>query len=102
MTDIRPEIASRLFNEDCISGMARIPDKSIDMVLADPPYGTTENHWDTPLPLPEMWEALNRICKPRAVILLFAQCPYDKILGCSNLKLLNMNIFGLKIKVPDL
>jgi site-specific DNA-methyltransferase (adenine-specific) len=81
--------------------MDRIPDKSIDLVLADPPYGTTENHWDTPLPLPEMWEAFKRICKPRAAILLFAQCPYDKILGCSNLKLHKLNMFGLKTEVQD-
>jgi site-specific DNA-methyltransferase (adenine-specific) len=96
MTDIRPEIASRLFNEDCISGMARIPDKSIDMVLADPPYGTTECAWDIPLPLPEMWAQLKRVCKPRAAILLFAQCPFSIILGASNLKMLKHEWVWLK------
>jgi site-specific DNA-methyltransferase (adenine-specific) len=88
MTVIRPEIASRLFNEDCIKGMDRIPDKSIDIVLADPPYGTTECAWDMPLPLPEMWAQLKRVCKPRAAILLFAQCPFNHILTYSNLRML--------------
>jgi site-specific DNA-methyltransferase (adenine-specific) len=58
------------------------------MLLADPPYGTTRNYWDVPLPLPEFWEAARHAVKPNGAILLFAQCPYDKVLGASNLKLL--------------
>jgi site-specific DNA-methyltransferase (adenine-specific) len=96
MTGIRPEIASRLFNEDCISGMDRIPDKSINMVLAEPPYGTTECAWDMPLPLPEIWAQLKRVCKPRAAILIFAQCPLSIILGASNLKMLRYEWVWLK------
>jgi site-specific DNA-methyltransferase (adenine-specific) len=96
MTDIRPEIASRLFNEDCIKGMDRIPDKSIDMVLADSPYGTTECAWDIPLPLPEIWDQLKRVCKPRAAILMFNQCPFSIILGTSNLKMLKYEWVWIK------
>jgi len=58
------------------------------MLLTDPPYGTTQNPWDVPLPLPEFWEAVRWAVKPDGAILLFAQCPYDKELGVSNLKML--------------
>lgn len=63
------------------------------MLLTDPPYGTTRNFWDVPLPLPELWEAVKWAVKPEGVVLLFAQCPYDKVLGASNLA---MNGYGTK------
>lgn len=58
------------------------------MILTDLPYGTTKNFWDVPLPLPEFWSAASRAVKPNGAILLFAQCPFDKILGVSNLAML--------------
>ena len=58
------------------------------MLLIDPPYGTTRNYWDVPLPLPELWEAVRWAVKPSGAVLFFAQCPYDKILGASNLPML--------------
>ena len=58
------------------------------MLLTDPPYGTTRNFWDVPLPLPELWEAVKWAVKPEGAVLLFAQCPYDKVLGASNLAML--------------
>lgn len=56
--------------------------------LIDPPYGTTRNFWDVPLPLPELWEAVKWAVKPEGAVLFFAQCPYDKVLGASNLPML--------------
>ena len=50
------------------------------MLLTDPPYGTTRNFWDVPLPLPELWEAVKWAVKPEGAVLFFAQCPYDKVL----------------------
>jgi site-specific DNA-methyltransferase (adenine-specific) len=94
--DVRPEIAARLFNEDCIGGLARIPSGSVDMVLADPPYGTTNNAWDVPLPLDPMWRELKRVCRPCAAMLFFSQCPYDKVLGASNLPMLRYEWIWLK------
>jgi len=73
---------------DGIAGLRSLPPASVDMLLTDPPYGTTENFWDVPLPLPELWAAVKHAVKPNGAILLFAQCPYDKILGASNLKML--------------
>lgn len=73
---------------DCLELMKDIPDGSVDMILCDPPYGTTQNKWDCVIPLDAMWEQYNRIIKPNGCIALFAQCPFDKVLGCSNLKML--------------
>ena len=56
------------------------------MLLTDPPYGTTRNFWD--VPLPELWEAVKWAVKPEGAVLFFAQCPYDKVLGASNLSML--------------
>ena len=65
-----------------------LPKYSVDMLLTDPPYGTTRNFWDVPLPLPELWEAVKWAVKPEGAVLFFAQCPYDKVLGASNLAML--------------
>ena len=73
---------------DCLEVMKDIPDKSIDMILCDLPYGTTRNKWDSIVPLDKLWKQYERIIKDNGVICLFAQSPFDKILGCSNLKLL--------------
>ena len=73
---------------DGIAGLLSLPPGSVDMLLTDPPYGTTRNYWDTPLPLPEFWEAVKHAVKPNGAVVLFAQCPYDKILGASNLSML--------------
>ena len=73
---------------DGITGLCCLPQHSVDMLLTDPPYGTTQNEWDTPLPLPELWDAVRWAVKPNGAILFFAQCPYDKVLGASNLKML--------------
>ena len=73
---------------DGIEGLRSLPRHSVDMLLTDPPYGTTRNFWDVPLPLPELWEAVKWAVKPEGAVLFFAQCPYDKVLGASNLSML--------------
>ena len=77
-----------LFLMDGIEGLRSLPRHSVDMLLTDLPYGTTRNYWDVPLPLPELWEAVRWAVKPEGAVLLFAQCPYDKVLGASNLPML--------------
>ncbi len=72
---------------DCLEGMEYIQDKSIDMILADLPYGTTQNKWDTVINLQKLWEQYNRIVKDEGAIILTAQPPFDKALACSNLKM---------------
>jgi DNA modification methylase len=68
--------------------MKKFPDKSIDMILCDLPYGTTTNKWDSVIPLEQLWNQYERIIKDQGAIVLSAQTPFDKILGVSNLKLL--------------
>lgn len=68
--------------------MKKIEDKSVDMVLCDLPYGTTQNKWDSIIPLDMLWKQYNRIIKDNGVIVLTAQTPFDKVLGNSNLKML--------------
>jgi site-specific DNA-methyltransferase (adenine-specific) len=63
-----------------------IEDKSINCILADLPFGTTNAKWDSIIPLDQLWEHYKRIIKDDGVILLFAQTPFDKILGVSNLE----------------
>ncbi len=73
---------------DCLEVMKGIPSGAIDMVLADPPYGTTQCKWDSVIDLDLMWTELKRIIKPNGVIVLMAQTPFDKILGSSNIAML--------------
>lgn len=116
-----------LFHGDCLEIMKNISDKSVDMILCDLPYSTTQNHWDCLIPLNDyveingkiveqqeyytikafeglskkevdklwkkekslgLWTHYNRIIKDNGAIVLFAQTPFDKILGYSNLKML--------------
>jgi site-specific DNA-methyltransferase (adenine-specific) len=79
---------NRIYQQSCLEGMKFIPDKSIDMILCDLPYGTTQNKWDSIIPLDKLWEQYERIIKDDGAIVLTAQTPFDKTLGASNLKLL--------------
>jgi site-specific DNA-methyltransferase (adenine-specific) len=79
---------SNIYLMDGIAGLRALAPGSVDMLLTDPPYGTTENYWDAPLPLPEFWEAVKWAVKPSGAVVLFAQCPFDKTLGASNLAML--------------
>ena len=73
---------------DCLELMPKIKDRSIDLILCDLPYGTTQNKWDSVISMTLLWEQYERIIKDNGAIILFAQSPFDKVLGCSNLKLL--------------
>ena len=60
----------KLYQGNCLEVMKEIPDKSIDMILCDLPYGTTQNKWDSVIPLDELWKQYNRIIKPNGAIVL--------------------------------
>jgi site-specific DNA-methyltransferase (adenine-specific) len=72
---------------DCLERMKEIPDGSVDMVLTDPPYGTTACKWDSIIPLEPMWAQLKRVIKPNGVIVMTASQPFTSILVCSNLEM---------------
>ena len=74
-----------LMQGDCIEQMHEIPDGSVDMVLTDPPYGTTACKWDSIIPLEPMWEQLKRIIKPNGAIVMTASQPFTSVLICSNM-----------------
>ncbi len=74
-----------LMQGDCLERMKEIPDGSVDMVLTDPPYGTTACKWDSIIPLEPMWKQLKRIIKPNGAIVLFSSQPFTSVLTCSNL-----------------
>lgn len=76
---------SELYLGDCIEVMNSLPENSIDLILTDIPYGTTKCKWDVVIPFEPMWEAINRVKKKNTAVLLFAQTPFDKVLGASNI-----------------
>ena len=76
-----------LMQGDCLERMKEIPDGSIDMILCDPPYGTTACKWDSVIPLEKMWEQLKRVVKPNGAIVITAAQPFTSNLIMSNIKM---------------
>ena len=72
---------------DCLERMKEIPDGSVDLILTDPPYGTTACKWDSVIPLEPMWNELKRIIKPNGAIVMFGSQPFTSVLVTSNLKM---------------
>lgn len=71
---------------DCIDGMRLLPAGSVDFLFTDLPYGRTNCKWDTPIDLEAFWSEADRVVKKNGAVALFAQTPFDKVLGCSNLR----------------
>lgn len=80
-------LENKLLYGDCLRVMKKIPDKSIDVVITDPPYGTTQCKWDSIIPLDLMWKQLERIIKLNGAIILFGSEPFSSYLRLSNLKM---------------
>ena len=76
-----------LLQGDCLELMKQVPDKSIDLILCDLPYGTTANKWDTVIPFDKLWAQYKRIIKDNGAILLFSQMPFGANLIMSNPKM---------------
>ena len=77
-------MSTDLMQGDCLERMKEIPDGSVDMVLTDPPYGTTACKWDTVIDLDSMWAQLKRIVKPDGAIVMTAAQPFTSALVMSN------------------
>jgi site-specific DNA-methyltransferase (adenine-specific) len=77
----------QLIHGDCLDEMQAIPDGSVDMVLTDPPYGTTACKWDSIISLEPMWEQLNRVIKSNGAIVVTASQPFTTTLISSNMKM---------------
>lgn len=77
---------TNLLHGDCLELMKTIESGSVDLILTDPPYGTTACKWDSVIPFEPMWEQLNRIIKPNGAIVLFGSEPFSSALRMSNIK----------------
>lgn len=78
---------NKIYNEDCLEGMKQIPDKSVDMILCDLPYGTTACKWDEIIPFDALWGQYKRIIKDNGAIVLTASQPFTSALVMSNPKM---------------
>ena len=81
----------KIYNEDCLEGMKRIPDGSVDAIICDLPYGVLNKgneggSWDTIIPFEPLWEQYKRLVKPNAPIVLFGAEPFATMVRMSNLK----------------
>ncbi|MCP4055758.1 MAG: site-specific DNA-methyltransferase [Pseudoalteromonas sp.] len=86
---------------DCLERMKEIPSGSVDMILTDPPYGTTACKWDSIIPLEPMWEQIKRIIKPNGAIAMTASQPFTSKLISSNYKMFKYELIWLKDKPTD-
>ena len=85
-----------LLQGDCLEEMGSIPDKSIDMILCDLPYGTTACKWDTVIPFAPLWKEYERIIKLNGAIVLTASQPFTSALVMSNIKLFKYDLIWHK------
>lgn len=78
----------RLINGECLAIMDELIKEGVkvDAIITDPPYGTTACKWDSVIPMPEMWERLNKLIKPNGAIVLFGSEPFSSALRMSNIK----------------
>ena len=88
---------NKIYNEDCLEGMKRIADKSVDMILCDLPYGVTQNKKDVVIPFVPLWEQYERIIKDNGAIVLFAQGLFYVDLVSSNRKLFRYDLIWDKV-----
>jgi|TARA_A100001391_G_scaffold204210_1_gene199036 site-specific DNA-methyltransferase (adenine-specific) len=79
------EVSVNLYNDDCFNVLKTLPDESVDLVLTDPPYGTTAIQWDKVLDFNKMWDELDRVVKPKSNIILFASQPFTSLLVTTKL-----------------
>ena len=87
-----------LYNGDCLEVMKQIPDKSIDMICCDLPYGTTACSWDSVIPFDKLWNEYKRIRKDTTPIILFSSQPFTTMLINSNIKEFKEELIWLKNK----
>ena len=92
------KILNQVFEGDCLEVMPTIPDKSIDMILCDLPYGTTQNKWDSVIDLDKLWKEYMRIIKDNGVIALTSQGLFTARLILSNEKWFKYKIVWIKSK----
>ena len=88
----------QLYNGDCIEVMKTLPEKSVDLILTDPPFGTTQNKWDSVIPFADLWGGYERVIKDNGAIVLFGQGLFSDELACSNKKMFRYRLVWEKTK----
>ena len=91
-------IKSNLICGECLEEMSKLEAGSIDMILTDPPYGTTACKWDSVIPFEPLWEQLKRIIRPRGAIVLFGSEPFSSLLRVSNVKMFKYDWYWRKTR----
>ena len=91
-----------LINGDCLHFMGELPDKSIDMILCDLPYGTTPLHWDKELPVEELWKHYKRLLTDNGVVVLFGQEPFSSHLRMSNIDMYRYDWYWEKERLTNM
>lgn len=92
---------NQIIQGDCLEVMPNMPDKSIDMILCDLPYGTTACKWDTIIPFEPLWKEYKRIIKDNGAIILFGNEPFSSYLRLSNLGWYRYDLIWRKTKAPN-
>ncbi len=91
----------KIYNNDCFEIFPKIKDNSIDLILTDPPYGTTACKWDTVIPFEPMWKELHRVIKKNGAIVLFGSEPFSSALRMSNIKNYKYDWIWIKDKATN-
>lgn len=87
-----------LIEADCLVALRAVPDRSVNLILCDLPYGTTQNKWDSAIPLDRLWQQYERILAPQGAVLLTGQGPFTARLICSNESWFKYKITWVKSK----
>lgn len=87
---------NKIYNEDCFETLRRLPDASVDLMLTDPPYGVTQNDWDKPINLAELWLEWERVVKPNGAFVFTSQQPFTSDLIISRRGLFRYEIIWYK------
>lgn len=95
------DLLNKVTQGDCLDVMKDIPDKSVDMILADLPYGTTACKWDSIIPFEPLWEQYERVIKDNGAIVLTASQPFTSALVMSNPKLFKYEVIWEKTSITN-
>lgn len=91
-----------LYQGNCLDVMKTIPNKSINCIICDLPYGTTKCYWDIIIPFDLLWEQYHRIITDNGIIILFGQEPFSSLVRCSNLKDYKYDIYWEKERLTNI
>ena len=93
---------NRIYHQDCLVGMQKIDNKSIDCIICDLPYNLTSLSWDTAIPFDKLWKEYNRIIKDNGAVLLFGQEPFSSYIRLSNIKHYKYDIYWQKERIVNI